>query len=126
MKGANILPCPVPCAISNSPDKASEYNTRALTSVFKSLMANHSLPLTPKSEIRKGHLGSFYFSWLKPKAKKELVFSMYTWLLMENFISVWHFVHFTFLHLSALRSHKETIRQIINLVSLLYWGIHEF
>ena len=41
MKGANILPCPIPCEISNSLDNAPEYNTRALTLVYKSFMANH-------------------------------------------------------------------------------------
>ena len=50
MKRAGILPYPVPCAVSNSADNVPEYNTRALTSVYKSLMANHSLPLIPKSE----------------------------------------------------------------------------
>ena len=37
MKGAKILPGPLPCAISNSLDNAPEYNTRALISVYKSL-----------------------------------------------------------------------------------------
>ena len=50
MKGANILPCPVPSEISNSPDNAPEYNTHALTSVYKFSKAYHTLPLTPKSE----------------------------------------------------------------------------
>ena len=34
-------------------------------------------------------LGSFYFSWLNPKAKNEPVFSMHNLHLTENFISVW-------------------------------------
>ena len=37
MKGASILPCPVPCEMSNVFDSEPEWSTWALTSVFKGL-----------------------------------------------------------------------------------------